>query len=123
MLWHPETHQGATQHRQDLWLKKACARWIIELQIKTEVHVAPTKTGKDTLGKMRPTPTLQDVMQAIAASQEALEQKVDAISADLGLLHDDHRCLLEWVTTTERKLSETISAVTVASNRLNDVDR
>ncbi|KAJ1144516.1 hypothetical protein NDU88_010814 [Pleurodeles waltl] len=61
--------------------------------------------GHPNLENMHPTPTLRDVMQAIAASREALEQKIDSMGIDLGLLHTDHECLAEVVTATERDSS------------------
>ncbi|KAJ1211112.1 hypothetical protein NDU88_006473 [Pleurodeles waltl] len=54
---------------------------------------------------------------------EALEQKIDAMIMDLALLRDDHRHSVKQVTASERKLSETTSVVTEASNRLNDVEQ
>ncbi|KAJ1213634.1 hypothetical protein NDU88_001267 [Pleurodeles waltl] len=75
------------------------------------------------LENMLPTPTLQVVMQAIAASLEALEQKIDTMSMDLGLLLDDHIRLAEGVTANEMELLETTPTVTEANNRLNDVEQ
>ncbi|KAJ1100470.1 hypothetical protein NDU88_005556 [Pleurodeles waltl] len=69
---------------------------------------------------MLPTPTLQDVIQAIVASWEALEQKTVALSTDVGLLRDDHRRLVECVTVTERELSKTTPVVAEANKRLTD---
>ncbi|KAJ1115672.1 hypothetical protein NDU88_003894 [Pleurodeles waltl] len=46
-------------------------------------------------------PTLQDVIQAIAASQAALEVKLDTLSIDLCLLRDDLKRLAKRVPTTE----------------------
>ncbi|KAJ1117591.1 hypothetical protein NDU88_005788 [Pleurodeles waltl] len=79
--------------------------------------------GQPHLENMHPTPTLQDVMQAIVASWEALKQNIDAMSTDLGLPRYDHRHLVERVAATERELSATTPAITVASNRWNEAER
>ncbi|KAJ1108879.1 hypothetical protein NDU88_006249 [Pleurodeles waltl] len=48
-----------------------------------------------TTGTVSSTPTIPEVLQAIAASREALRTKIDTLSIDLGLLRDDHRRLSE----------------------------
>ncbi|KAJ1197787.1 hypothetical protein NDU88_001635 [Pleurodeles waltl] len=58
--------------------------------------VDPTvREGHPHVENMHPTPTLQDVIQAIAPTREALGKKIDAMNTDLGLLRDDHRHLAE----------------------------
>ncbi|KAJ1104954.1 hypothetical protein NDU88_002362 [Pleurodeles waltl] len=49
-------------------------------------------------------PTLEDILQVITASREALETTIDMLGADLGILKDDHRRMVERVTTAEREL-------------------
>ncbi|KAJ1166190.1 hypothetical protein NDU88_006598 [Pleurodeles waltl] len=51
-------------------------------------------------------PTLQDILQAITASHEVLEGKIDALATDLNVLRDDHRCLAKKVSTAEKQVKE-----------------
>ncbi|KAJ1154003.1 hypothetical protein NDU88_006760 [Pleurodeles waltl] len=67
-------------------------------------------------------PTLQDVLQAIAASRTALEVKIDTLSIDLGLLRDDHCRLAEWVTATEREISVTTPALALVDGHLTSIE-
>ncbi|KAJ1188007.1 hypothetical protein NDU88_004772 [Pleurodeles waltl] len=55
--------------------------------------------------------TLRDVIQAIKATIEALETKIDTLGMDLSLLRDDHHRLVERVATTEREVVEIPPAV------------
>ncbi|KAJ1194275.1 hypothetical protein NDU88_003564 [Pleurodeles waltl] len=50
--------------------------------------------------------TLDTVIQATAASREALELMIDTVMTYVGLLQDDQRGLAEKVTTTECFLEE-----------------
>lgn len=59
---------------------------------------APETNGGDLTSRK---PTLSD-MQAITASREALEGKIDAIGTDLSLLKDDHRKLEDRVSSNEK---------------------
>ncbi|KAJ1100921.1 hypothetical protein NDU88_005996 [Pleurodeles waltl] len=68
------------------------------------------------------TSTLQDVLQAIAASRTALEVKIDTLSIDQVLLQDDHKRLAERVTTTERDLADANPTLALTNNRLNTID-
>ncbi|KAJ1082383.1 hypothetical protein NDU88_002551 [Pleurodeles waltl] len=51
-------------------------------------------------------PTLQDVLQAITASCEALEWKMYALATDYTILRDDHRHLAKKVATTENQVKK-----------------
>ncbi|KAJ1091829.1 hypothetical protein NDU88_004944 [Pleurodeles waltl] len=53
-----------------------------------------------------PVPTLQDFLQVITTTREALETKIDTLRADLGILKDYHRRLAGRATTRERTLIE-----------------
>ncbi|KAJ1128686.1 hypothetical protein NDU88_007061 [Pleurodeles waltl] len=68
------------------------------------------------------TPTLQDVLQAIVASREALEVKNNMLGIDLGILRVDHRRISERVTATEREISETIPTVAAVGGRMDSVE-
>ncbi|KAJ1127300.1 hypothetical protein NDU88_005703 [Pleurodeles waltl] len=81
-----------------------------------EVQEMPL-TGLETLEQrdIPPTlaggPTLGDILQAITASCEALETKIDSLGVEFGLLKDDHRWLAERVTSVEREVADIPAAV------------
>ena len=67
-------------------------------------------------------PTLADIMQAITASREALETKIDTLATDMGILRDDHRRLSERVTTVEREMTEVPSSLLSMKERLDGME-
>ena len=67
-------------------------------------------------------PSLTDIMQAITASREALETKIDTLATDMGLLRDDHRRLAERVTTTEREITEVSPRLSSLGSRLEEME-
>ncbi|KAJ1193978.1 hypothetical protein NDU88_003273 [Pleurodeles waltl] len=83
---------------------------------KNSVQIMPTSAEAEPSA-----PTLQDVLQAIAASREALEVKIDILSIDLGLLRSDNRLLSESVTATEREISKAIPTVAAVGGQMNSV--
>ncbi|KAJ1192223.1 hypothetical protein NDU88_001535, partial [Pleurodeles waltl] len=54
-----------------------------------EAQADPPDPRNGASGEGRDDPTLQDVLQAIAASRVALEGKIDALATDLTVLRDD----------------------------------
>ncbi|KAJ1143326.1 hypothetical protein NDU88_009636 [Pleurodeles waltl] len=66
--------------------------------------------------------TLQDILQAITASQEVLEGKPDSLATNMRLLHDGHRRLADWVTTTENTLKEISQSLTTVTDKLHDLE-
>ncbi|KAJ1136690.1 hypothetical protein NDU88_003105 [Pleurodeles waltl] len=75
--------------------------------------VSPTPTGS---------PTLADILQAITATRNALETKIDTLVAEYGLLKDDHRCLAERVTMMEREVTDIPAAMTGAQAQLTELE-
>ncbi|KAJ1108254.1 hypothetical protein NDU88_005634 [Pleurodeles waltl] len=67
---------------------------------------------------MQQGPILRDVIQAITATSEELETKIDTLGADLSLLRYDHRQLKECITTTEREVADLPPAVAELTTRL-----
>ncbi|KAJ1100797.1 hypothetical protein NDU88_005872 [Pleurodeles waltl] len=65
-------------------------------------------------------PTLQDVLQAIAASRTALE--VNTLIVELGLIRDDHRRLAERGTAAEQEISATTPALALAEGCLAAIE-
>ncbi|KAJ1104621.1 hypothetical protein NDU88_002031 [Pleurodeles waltl] len=63
-------------------------------------------------------PTLRDILQAITATREALETKIDTLATDLGLLRDDHRRLAERIATADREIADIPPAIDLAEGRL-----
>ncbi|KAJ1171368.1 hypothetical protein NDU88_003231 [Pleurodeles waltl] len=63
------------------------------------VHLMADNLPSDLEG-----PTRGDILQAIAATHEALETKIDTLGAEFGVLKDDHRRLAERITVVKRDL-------------------
>ncbi|KAJ1117915.1 hypothetical protein NDU88_006111 [Pleurodeles waltl] len=66
--------------------------------------------------------TQQDILQAITASQEALETKIDTLGAEFGLLKDDHCRLAERVTVVKREFLEVLTSISDARLRLTSME-
>ena len=67
-------------------------------------------------------PSLTDIMQAINASREALESKIDTLATDMGLLRDDHRKLADRVTSAEKDITVIAPGLTLLSSQLREVE-
>ncbi|KAJ1083134.1 hypothetical protein NDU88_003294 [Pleurodeles waltl] len=74
----------------------------------------PPETYKET--------TLNTILQAIAASREALELKIDTMVTDLGLLRDGICHLAETVATTERTLEDISTEMTTIRERMSTLE-
>ncbi|KAJ1159918.1 hypothetical protein NDU88_000422 [Pleurodeles waltl] len=61
--------------------------------------------------------TLQDILQAITASREALKTKTDTLATDVGILREDQKQLAERVTLVERDLAEIPLVLSSADRR------
>ncbi|KAJ1182172.1 hypothetical protein NDU88_007366 [Pleurodeles waltl] len=55
----------------------------------------------------------QDSLQAITASMEALETKIDTLGTGLSILKYDHQCLVERVTKAEKRMADVYPAVSM----------
>ena len=67
-------------------------------------------------------PSLADIMQAIKASREALESKIDTLATDMGLLRDDHRKLTERVASTEKEITGMSPELKLLRSQMNEVE-
>ncbi|KAJ1189757.1 hypothetical protein NDU88_006499 [Pleurodeles waltl] len=75
--------------------------------------VSPTQIGSPTLG---------DILQAITASCEALEMKIETLGVEFGQLKDDHSHLAERVATVEREVADVPATMTGAQARLTELE-
>ncbi|KAJ1140778.1 hypothetical protein NDU88_007116 [Pleurodeles waltl] len=66
-------------------------------------------------------PTLQDILQSITSTREALETKIDTLGAKFGILQDDHRRLAERITNVEWTLPEIPPELSNIKERLTTV--
>ncbi|KAJ1095557.1 hypothetical protein NDU88_000719 [Pleurodeles waltl] len=68
-------------------------------------------------------PTLQDILQAITASREILERKIDALATDLTILRDDHRRLSEKVSTTGKQVKEILPKINDTTKNMSKMEK
>ncbi|KAJ1217796.1 hypothetical protein NDU88_005384 [Pleurodeles waltl] len=68
-------------------------------------------------------PTLQEFLQAITASHDVLEGKIDALATDLTILRDDHHHLGEKVATAEKQIEEILPSVSEAAKTIRKMQK